>query len=146
MLNQGFHYISYLETSYEGREKLLSCLPLLALLATRRVLTSNICASMIKITLHSEIMDGNESITIYESSETSDRVLEVGVYAGAAITTCLGSIAITGLIIKGVFIYYIKYAAPKERPINNMVLYDQVSNKLKRTRTNVFFEKKKKNG
>jgi len=58
---------------------------------------------MIKITLHSEIMDGNESITIYESSETSDRVLEVGVYAGAAITICLGSIAITGLIIKGVF-------------------------------------------
>ena len=94
---------------------------------------------MMKITLHSEIMDGNESITIYESSETSDRVLEVGVYAGAAITTCLGSIAITGLIIKGVFIYYIKYAAPKERPINNMVFYDQVSNKLKRTRTNVFF-------
>ena len=80
-----------------------------------------------KITLHSEIMDGNESITIYESSETSDRVLEVGVYAGAAISTCLGSIAITGLIIKGVFIYYIKYAAPKERPINNMVFYDQVS-------------------
>ena len=72
-------------------------------------------------------MDGNESITIHESSEFSDEVLNVGVYGGTGITLVLGSVSLTGLIIKGIFIYYINYAAPKERPINNMVFFDQVS-------------------
>ena len=71
-------------------------------------------------------MDGNESIHVCESSVSIDDVLDVGLAGGIGLTIFLGSIATAGLIIKGIFIYYIKYAAPKERPINNMVLYDQV--------------------
>ena len=71
-------------------------------------------------------MDGNESIHVFESSVSIDDVLDVGLAGGIGLTIFLGSIATAGLIIKGIFIYYIKYAAPKERPINNMVLYDQV--------------------
>ena len=36
-------------------------------------------------------------------------------------------VAIIGFVIKGLFAYYIKYEAPKERPINTMILSDQVS-------------------
>ena len=71
-------------------------------------------------------MDGNESIHVYESSVSIDDVLDVGLVGGIGLTIFLGSISTAGLIIKGIFIYYIKYAAPKERPINNMVLFDQV--------------------
>ena len=82
-------------------------------------------------------MDGNESITIHESSEFSDKVLNVGVYGGTGITLVLGSISLTGLIIKGIFVYYINYAAPKERPINNMVFFDQVSKYFTRKKENL---------
>ena len=71
-------------------------------------------------------MDGNESIQVYESSISIDDVLDVGLVGGIGLTIFLGSISTAGLIIKGIFIYYIKYAAPKERPINNMVFFDQV--------------------
>ena len=71
-------------------------------------------------------MDGNESIHVYESSVSIDDVLDVGLVGGIGLTIFLGSISTAGLIIKGIFIYYIKYAAPKERPINNMVFCDQV--------------------
>ena len=72
-------------------------------------------------------MDGNESIVVYESSDSTDEILDVGLIGGIGLSFLLGSIAASGLIIKGIFIYYIKYAAPKERPINNMIFYDQVS-------------------
>ena len=72
-------------------------------------------------------MDRNESIVVCQSSVEIDEVLDVGMAGGIGITLFLGSITATGLIIKGIFIYYIKYAAPKERPINNMIFYDQVS-------------------
>ena len=71
-------------------------------------------------------MDGNESIHVYESSVSIDDVLDVGLVGGIGLTIFLGSISTAGLIIKGIFIYYIKYAAPKERPINDMVFFDQV--------------------
>ena len=71
-------------------------------------------------------MDGNESIHVYESSVSIDDVLDVGLVGGIGLTIFLGSISTAGLIIKGIFICYIKYAAPKERPINNMVFCDQV--------------------
>ena len=82
-------------------------------------------------------MDGNVSITIQEFSEFSDEVLDIGVYGGTAVTLVLGSISLTGLIIKGIFIYYINYAAPKERPINNMVFFDQVSKYFTRKKENL---------
>ena len=73
-------------------------------------------------------MDGNESIHVYESSVSIDDVLGVGLVGGIGLTIFLGSISTAGLIIKGIFIYYIKYAAPKERPVNTMIFYDQVRN------------------
>ena len=72
-------------------------------------------------------MDGNESIVIYESSDFTDEVLDIGLLGGIGLSILLGSVATSGLITKGIFIYYIQYAAPKERPINNMIFYDQVS-------------------
>ena len=72
-------------------------------------------------------MDGNESIVVCQSSVEIDDVLDVGVAGSIGLMLFLGSITATGLIIKGIFVYYIKYAAPKERPINNMIFYDQVS-------------------
>ena len=80
-----------------------------------------------KSSIYSETMDGNESITIYEASEFYDEVLDIGVYGGVGISVLVGSITMVGLLIKGIFIYYIRCAAPKERPINNMVFCDQVS-------------------
>ena len=82
-----------------------------------------VCSSM----SHSSKMDGNESIVVCQSSEEIDEVLDVGAAGSIGLTFFLGSITATGLIIKGIFVYYIKCAAPKERPINNMILYDQVS-------------------
>ena len=76
-------------------------------------------------------MDGNESIYVCESSASIDEVLDVGLAGGIGLSLFLGSIATAGLIIKGIFIYYIKYAAPKERPINTMVFCDQVDKRYK---------------
>ena len=84
-------------------------------------------SSQISSCSHSDRMFGNESIVVFESLVEIDEVLDVGIAGSIGLTLLLGSITATGLFIKGIFIYYIKYAAPKERPINNMIFYDQVS-------------------
>ena len=43
---------------------------------------------------HSETMDGNESITVYEASEFYDAVLDVGVYGGVGISVFVGITAL----------------------------------------------------
>ena len=73
-------------------------------------------------------MLSNNSLLIPKSITVSDvATLNVGSLEGISIALGIGAIASIGLAIKGLFIYYIKYRAPKERPINTLMLYDTVS-------------------
>ena len=61
-------------------------------------------------------MDKNKNIEL----------LEEGKVEGISLAIVISIVALVGIIIRGLFIYYVKYAAPKERPINTLMLYDQV--------------------
>ena len=71
----------------------------------------------------------------YEVSEDCDRskvaILQVGKKAGVGIAIGIGLIGSIGLSIKGLFMYYIRYHAQKQRPINTLMFYDQVSTNIK---------------
>ena len=71
-------------------------------------------------------MFSNETISIVESEHSGLDVHEVGTWGGIGIFLILGAIALLGSVIRGVFIYYIKYEAPGDRPINSMIMCDQV--------------------
>ena len=60
----------------------------------------------------------NETICVLESDYSGQKVQDVGPWIGNGIALTLVIVAILGFVIKGLFIYYIKYEAPKERPIN----------------------------
>ena len=70
----------------------------------------------------------NETICIVESKYSGQKVLDVGALNGMGIAFAIGIIAFLGFVIRGLFIYYIKYEAPGDRPINTMIFSDQVSN------------------
>ena len=78
---------------------------------------------------HSVTMVGNVTIGIVDMSVSKVEILDVGPSQGLAISIGLILIVLVGLVIKGLFVYYIWYEAPKERPINTMILFDQVHNK-----------------
>ena len=69
----------------------------------------------------------NETICVVESDFSGQKVQAVGLWIGNGIALTLVIVAVLGFVIKGLFIYYIKYEAPKERPINTMVSIEQVS-------------------
>ena len=69
----------------------------------------------------------NETICVLESEYSGQEVQDVGTGIGIGIALTLLIVAIIGFIIKGLFIYYIKYEAPKQRAINTLMLHDQVS-------------------
>ena len=48
-------------------------------------------------------------------------------WGGPLIATGVGLIAMVGLVIRGLFIYFLTYEAPKERTINNLLKVEQVS-------------------
>ena len=60
-------------------------------------------------------MDGNESFVIYESSDSTDEVLDIGLLGGIGLSILLGSIATSGLITKGIFIYYKMFKLSKAK-------------------------------
>ena len=68
----------------------------------------------------------NETIFIVESQLSNEKIFEVGELQGGGIALVLGIVAGIGFIVRGLFIYFIKYEAPKERPINSLMLHDQV--------------------
>ena len=72
----------------------------------------------------------NETICVVESELTYIRTLRTGRYEGISIALGIGLIALIGFIVRGLFIYYLKFEAPKERPINFLMLNDQVRNHL----------------
>ena len=74
-------------------------------------------------------MFSNETICILDSEYSSQKIQEVGTLYGIVITSIVGILATVGLVIRGIFIYYIKYEAPGDRPINALILSDQVGSK-----------------
>ena len=73
---------------------------------------------------------GNVSIHIVESELSTIQITQMGTFEGIAIAVAVGIVASIGLVIRGAFIYYIKYKAPKKRQINKLMLHDQVKKTL----------------
>ena len=69
----------------------------------------------------------NTSICIVESQPSHLNIFEVGRWERTTITIALAMAAFIGFVVRGLFIYYLKYEAPKEREINTLMLHDQVS-------------------
>ena len=77
---------------------------------------------------HKVIMSvNNQEIQIIESTQSYATILHLDSIASIALALALGIISLIGIFIKGLFLYYIKYKAPKDRPINRMIFIDQVS-------------------
>ena len=87
-------------------------------------------------------MFANESIYILESSLSTLGVLQLGEVGGLGTALIFGILTSIGLIIKGIFAYYIHFWAQKDRPINSMLWLDNVSTKqiLRLQITNVKYQ------
>ena len=68
----------------------------------------------------------NETISIVKSHPSNVKIFEVGRLKCGGIALAVGIAAATGTMIRGLFIYFLKYEAPKDRPINKLMLHDQV--------------------
>ena len=71
-------------------------------------------------------MFANNSIKICEATRSTIALLELGKIEGFIIGIVLAIVASIGLAIKALFIWYIQFRAPKDRPINTLIWYDQV--------------------
>ena len=69
---------------------------------------------------------GNDSIHVQESELSYIQITRIGTLEGIGTAFAIGLVATLGLVIRGSFIYYIKYKAPKKRQINKLMLHDQV--------------------
>ena len=69
-----------------------------------------------------------QEIQIIESTQSNVTILHLDSFFSIALALALGVISFIGIFIKGLFLYFIKYKAPKDRPINRMIFVDQVSN------------------
>ena len=67
-----------------------------------------------------------QEIQIIESEQSNVTILHVDSFISIALAFAVGMISFISIIIKGLFIYYIKRKAPKDRPINRMIFFDQV--------------------
>ena len=68
-----------------------------------------------------------DEILIFESNKSVVRLLHLDSFTAIAVATILiGINSFIGISIKGLFMYYVQYKAPKNRPINRMILFDQV--------------------
>ena len=68
----------------------------------------------------------NAGIEIIRSAKSVVTVLHLDQITALAYAFGIGICFLIGLFIRGLFIYYVKYKAPNDRPINKMILYDQV--------------------
>ena len=72
------------------------------------------------------MMFANESIYVLESSLSTLGLFQLGEIGGWGTALIFGILTSIGLLIKSVFVYYIHYWAPKDRPINALILVDNV--------------------
>ena len=73
-------------------------------------------------------MRDNITIAVVESQVSEVALLNTGSLQGMGMALGVGSIGFVGFIVRLLFIYYIKFEAQKERPINTLMLHDQVRN------------------
>ena len=68
-----------------------------------------------------------DEIQIFESNKSVVSMLHLDSVTLLVVSALMTGIdTFIGLFIKGLFIYYVQYEAPKDRPINRMILFDQV--------------------
>ena len=68
----------------------------------------------------------NETICVVDSKPSNLEILEIGKWYGIGVATGISVIGFIGFVIRGLFIYFLKYEAPKDRPINSLMFHDQV--------------------
>ena len=73
----------------------------------------------------------NETICVQESELSDIEILDQGKWPGSAIALVILLIALVGLIARGLFVYFLNYEAPKDRPINSLMFHEQVKYFLK---------------
>ena len=70
-----------------------------------------------------------DEIQIFESNKSVVSMLHLDSVTLLVVSALMTGIdTFIGIFIKGLFIYYVQYEAPKDRPINRMILFDQVMN------------------
>ena len=89
--------------SYQSNAQVFSCLQVISM-----VLNDTICVL------------GSEPSNIAIHHLEND-------WGGPLLATGIGLIAMVGFVIRGLFIYFLTYEAPKERTINNLLKVEQVS-------------------
>ena len=68
-----------------------------------------------------------DEIQIFESNKSVVSMLHLDSVTVIIVSTILiGIDSFIGIFIKGLFMYYVQFKAPKNRPINRMILFDQV--------------------
>ena len=67
-----------------------------------------------------------EEIQTYEFEFSGVNMLYLNTATATVSAIIIGIVALIGIIIKGFFVYYVRYKAPKDRPINRMIFFDQV--------------------
>ena len=67
-----------------------------------------------------------EKIYILKSDLSNVTILHLNSFISTALALVIGIISFVGISIKILFMYYVKYKAPKDRPINKMIFFDQV--------------------
>ena len=71
-------------------------------------------------------METNVTIAICESQISNVAFLNAGPLEVTGMALVVGGIGAVGFVVRLLFIYYIKFEAQKERPINTLMLHDQV--------------------
>ena len=59
----------------------------------------------------------NQTLSVVESQPSDIALLNIGKWEGTGIALGIAFIACIGLIIRGLFVYYLNYEAPGDRPI-----------------------------
>ena len=70
----------------------------------------------------------NNTICLLNAKPSRLYVLNIDGWQAVSLTIGIGIIAIIGLIARGLFIYFLTYEAPKDRPINVLMFEAQVRN------------------
>ena len=69
-----------------------------------------------------------DEIQIFESNMSVVSMLHLESVTVIVVTSILTGIgSFIAIFIKGLIMYYVQYEAPKNRPINRMILFDQVT-------------------
>ena len=71
-------------------------------------------------------METNATFAVLESQISNVAFLNTGILEGTGMALVVGGIGAVGFVVRLLFIYYIKFEAQKERPINTLMLHDQV--------------------